>query len=152
MTKISLLPCLILALSLVACNTDPQTSGPVAISIRQALTGETTAGGTFEMTGVLTDQGQTTEEVTFGGPLNQSPVPITFRRTLIGARGSIVVRGAASLAFSSPTAATFTGTWEVESGTGEYAALSGTGSLSGSADFGVAPPTAVLSYSGTVGR
>ena len=126
------------------------TGGDVSIAIQQSLTGETTSAGTFTMTGALSDKGQTTEALVFGGPLTQSPVPITFRRTLTGRNGTIVVKGSASLAFSSPTAATLSGTWVVESATGVYA--KGQGTLSGAANFGATPPTADIVYSGSLTR
>jgi hypothetical protein len=152
MSKRLLVPTLLLAVSAAGCSTGPDAGGPITIAIQQSLTGQTTAAGTFRMSGAFTDEGATTEELTFGGPLTQSPVPVTFRRTLTGAGGALTIRGAASLSFTSPTAATLTGTWEVESGTGQYAGMTGTGSLSGAADFGATPPGATLSYTGTIAR
>ncbi len=136
----------------VACSSSPSDTGPVTISIQQALTGQSTAAGTFQMSGNLTDSGQTTEELTFLGPLDKSPVPVSFKRQLTSARGALSLRGNASLTFTSPTAATVSGDWEVESGTGIYAAMKGTGRLSGTADFGAAPPTAALSMAGSLVR
>jgi hypothetical protein len=126
----------------------PDGGGDVRINIRQALTGQTTSAGTFTIAGALSDSGQTTEELTFGGPLTQSPVPVTFRRTMTGRNGTLVITGSASLTFTSPTDATLAGTWTVASATGAYA--SGSGSLSGSANFGATPPTAALTYAGVL--
>ena len=136
----------------VACSSGPDETGPVTISIQQSLTGQTTAAGTFQMTGTLTDTGQTTESLTFLGPLDKSPVPVSFTRQLTGARGALSVKGNATLTFTSPTAATVSGDWEVESGTGAYASMKGTGRLTGTADFGAAPPTAALSMAGSLLR
>jgi len=136
----------------VACSSAPDETGPVTISIQQSLTGQTTAAGTFQMTGTLTDTGQTTESLTFLGPLDKSPVPVSFTRQLTGARGALSVKGNATLTFTSPTAATVSGDWEVESGTGAYASMKGTGRLTGTADFGAAPPTAALSMAGSLLR
>lgn len=136
----------------VGCSTSPSETGPVTIAIQQALTGQATAAGTFQMSGNLTDSGQTTEELTFLGPLDKSPVPVTFKRQLTSARGALSIKGNASLSFTSPTAATVSGDWEVENGTGAYAAMRGTGRLSGTADFGAAPPTAALSMAGSLVR
>ncbi len=151
MSPKSLLVGLPLALAM-ACSDDivAPSGGPVSIVIQQSLTGQTTSAGTFTMSGSLADQGSTTEELTFGGPLTQSPVPVTFRRTLKGANGTIVVVGKATLTFTSPTAATLAGTWDVESGTGAYA--KGSGTLTGNANFGATPPTGNLTYAGSLTR
>lgn len=145
----SLLP---IAALLIACgdSNSPDVGGPVQIAIQQSLTSQTTSAGTFQLSGAVIDNGSTTEELTFGGPLDRPPVPVTFRRTLTGTQGTMVISGAASLQFSSPTAATLTGTWKVDEATGRYAALEGTGTLTGAADFGATPPTAALSYAGSV--
>ncbi len=141
-----------IAALLTACDDSntPDLGGPVQITIRQSLTSQTTSAGTFELSGAVSDNGSTIEELTFGGPLDRPPVPITFRRTLTGKQGTMVMSGAASLQFSSPTAATLSGTWKVDEATGRYASLQGTGTLTGSADFGATPPSAALSYAGTV--
>ena len=138
----------------VACSdtTAPDPSGPVTIAITQALTGQTTSAGTFLISGARSDSGSTTEELTFGGPLTQSPVPITFVRTITGTQGTLTVRGSAALTFTSQTAATLAGTWTVEKGTGSYASTTGTGLLSGSANFGATPPTGALTYTGRLDR
>ena len=132
-----------------ACdNTTAPAGGDVQIAIQQSLTGQTTSAGTFAISGALTDSGQTTEELTFGGPLTQSPVPVTFRRTMTGRHGSIEITGSATLTFTSPTEATLAGTWSVTAATGAYA--SGSGSLTGTANFGATPPTASISYTGVL--
>jgi hypothetical protein len=136
----------------LGCNDagDPTPAGDISIAVQQALTGQTTSAGTFTLTGVLSDGGATTEELTFGGALTQPSVPITFRRVLTGSRGTMIVTGSATLTWTSATAGALTGTWTVESGTGVY--LSGGGSLSGSANFGATPPTAALTYVGTINQ
>lgn len=146
-TLIASLP--LVALLTVGCegSTEP-TGGEVRIAIQQSLTGQTSSVGTFAMTGALADSGQTTEELTFGGPLTQSPVPVTFRRTLTGRNGTLVITGSATLSFTSATQAVLAGTWSVTTATGSYAA--GSGTFSGSANFGATPPTAALTYSGVL--
>lgn len=146
-TLIASLP--LVALLTVGCegSTEP-TGGEVRIAIQQSLTGQTSSVGTFAMTGALADSGQTTEELTFGGPLTQSPVPVTFRRTLTGRNGTLVITGNATLSFTSATQAVLAGTWSVTTATGSYAA--GSGTFSGSANFGATPPTAALTYSGVL--
>ena len=129
-------------------STAPIPDGPVSIAISQSLTGQTTSAGAFTMTGTRADSGSTTEELTFGGPLSQSPVPLTFVRTLTGRNGTMTVKGSATLTFTSQTAATLAGTWTVEKGTGVYASTTGTGSITGSANFGATPPTGALTYAG----
>ena len=145
----SLLP---IAALLIACGdfNSPDLGGPVQIAIQQSLTSQTTSAGTFQLSGAMSDDGTTIEELTFGGPLDRPPVPVTFKRTLTGKQGTMVISGAASLQFSSPTAATLTGSWKVDEATGRYASLAGTGTLTGSADFGATPPSGSLSYTGTV--
>jgi len=137
---------------LVACgdSTSPTVEGPVNIAIQQSLTSQTTAAGTFQLSGAIADNGTTVEDLTFGGPLDRPPVPVTFRRTLTGKFGTLVISGSASLNFSSPTAGALSGTWKVDEATGRYASLEGSGTLSGTADFGAAPPTASVAYTGSV--
>ncbi|MBL0170838.1 MAG: hypothetical protein IPP90_08935 [Gemmatimonadaceae bacterium] len=138
-----------------ACNDDttaPDVSGPVSIAITQSLTGQTTSAGVFSMTGARADSGSTTEELTFGGPLTQSPVPLTYVRTLTGKQGTLTVRGSATLTFTSQTAATLAGSWTVEKGTGVYANTTGTGTLVGAAYFAASPPTGTLTYAGRLER
>ncbi len=102
------------------------------------------------VSGAVADEGNTTEGLTFGGPLTQLPVPVTFRRTLTGKSGTIIVKGSATLIFTSPTVAVLAGTWEVESATGSL--KQGRGSLDGSANFGATPPTASITYTGSLSR
>lgn len=149
-TTLLALPFLLAATGCELFSSDEDTS--VRITIEQALTGETTSEGTFTLTGAIGDAGTTNETLTFGGPLDQPVVPVTFTRTLTGAHGTITVTGAATITFSSPTAGTLAGTWTVQSGTGRYANMTGNGRLSGAANFGALPPTATLEYSGEVKR
>ncbi len=141
----------LVALMTAGCDSTTESNGgDVRIAIQQALTGQTTSAGTFAISGAMADSGQTTEELTFGGPLTQSPVPLTFRRTLAGRNGTMVITGSATLSFTSATDATLAGTWTVSSATGGYA--TGSGTLSGSANFGATPPTASITYAGVLRR
>lgn len=150
--KFAALPLTMLSLACSASPTDNAPGGVVSIAVQQALTGQTTSAGTFQMTGAFADQGDTTEELTFGGPLDKSPVPITFVRRMSGRDGVIVVKGAATLTFSSATAAALVGTWTVETATGKYLGYLGTGTLNGNANFGAVPPTATIAYAGTIAK
>jgi hypothetical protein len=150
--KFATLPLAMLSLACNGSATEVARGGDVTIAVQQALTGQTTSAGTFQMSGALTDTGATTEELTFGGPLTQSPVPVTFVRRMTGADGVLVLRGSATLTFSSQTAATLAGSWTVESASGKYASYTGSGTLTGAANFGATPPTATLSYSGAIRR
>ncbi len=141
--------------TVTACGDDataPAPSGPVSIAIAQSLTGLTTSAGAFTMSGARTDSGSTTEELTFGGPLTQSPVPLTYVRTLTGKLGTLTMRGSATLTFTSATAATLAGTWTVDKGTGAYASTTGSGTITGAANFGATPPTGTLTYAGRLDR
>lgn len=138
-----------------ACSDDttaPDQSGPVTIAIAQSLTDQTTSAGTFAMSGARADSGSTTESLVFGGPLTQSPVPVTFVRTFTGKQGTLTMSGSATLTFTSQTAATLAGTWTVDGGTGAYANTKGTGAITGAANFGATPPTGTLTYTGTLDR
>lgn len=140
------------AAALSACSTgdDETPGGSISIAIQQSLTGQTSSAGTFAVSGAVTDDGQTTEELTFGGALTQPTVPITFRRVLTGKRGTMTLKGSATLTWTSQTAGTLSGTWELESGNGLYA--SGRGTLTGTANFAATPPTASLTYVGVINR
>ena len=138
--------------TLAACDSgnDETPSGDVSIVIQQALTGQTTTAGNFTLTGAITDDGSTTEELTFGAPLTNPQVPVTFRRSMTGKKGTLTLKGAATLTWVSQTTGTLAGSWEVESATGIYA--TGRGTFSGTANFGVTPPTASLTYVGVINR
>jgi hypothetical protein len=143
---------LLLATSACELLNPDDDGGPVTISVQQSLTGETTSAGTFVLSGEFSDEGSTTEALTFGGPLNQPVVPVTFTRTLVGVHGQITVTGSATLTFTSATAASLSGTWSVQNGTSRYAKVTGAGTLTGSANFGATPPTATLEYAGELRR
>ena len=140
------------ALTVAACDgaTDPTPGGSVSIAIQQALTGQTSSTGTFTLTGVLSDDGGTTEELTFGGPLTAPTVPVTFRRELTGKRGTMSITGSAVLTWTSQTVGTLSGAWEIKSATGAYA--TGRGTLTGTANFGVTPPSANITYLGVINQ
>ena len=87
--KFATLPLTMLSLACSASPTDSAPCGVVSIAVPQALRGQTTSAGTFQMTGALADQGETTKELTFGGPLDKSPVPVTFVRRMAGRDGVI---------------------------------------------------------------
>lgn len=152
MKKGILIMTLATALSGLACSspTDATPEGDVSIAVQQSLTGQTTSAGTFVLTGAFNDEGSTTEELTFGAPLTQPTVPITFKRVLTGRRGTVTIAGSALLTWTSATAGTLSGTWIIQSPNGAY--QNGSGTLSGAANFGVTPPTASLTYVGVVNR
>ena len=143
---------IVAAVAAAGCSstTESTPSGDVTIAIQQSLTGQTTSAGTFVLSGAISDDGQTTEELTFGAPLNTPVVPVTFRRVLTGRRGTLTVTGSASLTWTSQTGGTLSGTWRVESATGIYS--SGSGTFSGTANFAATPPTAALTYLGEINR
>ena len=93
-TTLLALPFLLAATGCELFSRDEDTS--VRITIEQSLTGETTSEGTFTLTGAVGDAGTTNETLTFGGPLDQPVVPVTFTRTLTGAHGTITVTAASS--------------------------------------------------------
>lgn len=61
-----------------------------------------------------------------------------------------MIKGSATLGFTSPIAATLSGIWDVESATGAFA--KGDGTLTGAVNFGATPPSANLTYTGSLRR
>jgi len=60
-----------------------------------------------------------------------NPIIATFRRTVTGAKSTLVLTGDASFELADPAAASVTGAWRVESATGAYAAHTSSGEISG---------------------
>jgi hypothetical protein len=152
MTLKTMLTAAALTATAAACDSanDPTPAGEISIAIQQSLTGQTTSAGTFTMSGAVTDDGQTTEELAFGGPLTQPTVPISFRRVLTGKKGTLTLKGTATLEWTSQTAGRLTGSWEVESASGIYS--KGRGTLEGTANFAATPPSASIAYRGVINR
>lgn len=75
----------------------------------------------------------------------------TFRRTVTGEKGTLVLMGNATVDLADPASAAVDGTWRVESATGAYAGHTGTGEITGVADFTLEQPRGTLRYTGQFG-
>lgn len=141
---LSLLP----LLALGACDSNDPKGGPVTFEFTQAATGPSSFAGTFTLTGTYTDSGTTQDELTFTSAQGANPITATFRRQVTGKKGSFVLTGNAAVDLANPAKAQITGSWEVDSATGDYAGLAGSGTLSGTADFSVQQPNGTVRYTG----
>jgi hypothetical protein len=125
--------CVLVALLLPLVATANQ-GRDVAIEMEGTLVGPTTVAGTWTATGAIADSGTYVEEAEFLPGRKLRGV-----KTLVGAKGTIVLRAKASYVFSTPTRLTFSGGghWEILSGTGAYAGLVGGGNpaVEGSGDL-----------------
>ncbi len=94
------------------------------IIVEMHLTGETTAEGTFTATGALNDSGSATETFTI------NPPKVAGTKILVGKHGNITLSFEGDLA---PVAGTpnirVQGHWEITSGDGAYANISGQGAV-----------------------
>jgi hypothetical protein len=96
---------------------------PIRIEMNGVLTGPSTVEGTFSLTGVAQDSGTYVETFRFAGST------IHGEKTLVGARGTLVLRVQAVLEWLSPTRVRFAaGHWQIVSGMDSYAGLTGGGS------------------------
>jgi hypothetical protein len=96
---------------------------PIRIEMNGVLTGPSTVEGTFSLTGFTQDSGRYVETFRFAGST------IHGEKTLVGATGTLVLRVQAVLEWLSPTRVQFAaGHWQIVSGTGSYAGLTGGGS------------------------
>ncbi|PAP77932.1 hypothetical protein [Rubrivirga marina] len=138
---------LLLLTHLVACDT-AEVGGPVTFTFTQAATGPSSFAGTFTLTGAYTDSGTTTDELTITSAPGENPLVATGRRTVTGEGGSFVLTGDATVDLANPSAAVIAGTWRVASATGGYEGLTGSGTISGTADFAAAQPNGTVRYTG----
>ena len=125
-------------------------AGAVTFTFEQTATGPGAFAGTFEASGAITDAGTTEDALDVSSPEGASPLVATFRRTVTGARGTLVLTGDATVDLADPAAAPVVGTWRVESATGGYAGHTGSGSISGTADFSRDRPHGRLRYDGSL--
>ena len=123
---------------------------PVTFEFEQTATGPGTFAGTFMASGAVEDRGTTEDALDVSSPEGASPLVATFRRTVTGERGTLVLTGDATVDLADPAAAPVAGTWRVESATGGYAGRTGSGSISGTADFTRERPHGRLRYDGAL--
>jgi len=122
----------------------------VTFEFEQTATGPGTFEGTFTASGAVEDAGTTEDALDVSSPEGASPLVATFRRTVTGARGTLVLTGDATVDLEDPADAPVVGTWRVESGTGAYTDRTGSGEISGTADFTRERPHGRLRYDGSL--
>ncbi len=127
-----------------------QDNGHVTFVFEQSATGPGTFAGTFEASGAITDAGTTEDALDVSSPDGTNPMIATFRRTVVGKQGTLILTGDASVDLADPALAFVTGAWQVESGTGNYAGRTGSGRISGTANFTLEQPRGTLHYAGTL--
>jgi NAD(P)-dependent dehydrogenase (short-subunit alcohol dehydrogenase family) len=125
-----------------------QDDGRVTFEFEQAATGPGTFAGTFEASGAISDTGTTEDALDVSSEECANPLVATFRRTVTGEKGTIILTGDATVDLGDPASADVVGTWQVESGTGAYADHAGSGEVSGTADFTLEQPRGTLRYDG----
>ena len=122
----------------------------VTFMFDQSATGPGAFAGTFEASGAISDAGTTEDHLDVSSAEGASPLVATFRRTVTGERGTLVLVGDATVDLADPASAPVAGTWRVESGTGAYAGRAGSGEITGTADFTHDPPHGRLRYDGDI--
>lgn len=125
-----------------------EADGRVTFLFDQAATGPGTFAGTFEASGAVSDAGTTEDALDVSSPEGASPLVATFRRTVTGRKGTLVLTGDATVDLADPAAAEVAGSWRVEQATGAFAGHTGSGTLSGTADFTRDRPRGTLRYEG----
>ncbi len=125
--------------------------GQVTFVFEQSATGPSTFAGTFEASGAISDTGTTEDALDVSSAEGANPLVATFRRTVTGGKGTLVLTGDATVDLADPASASVTGAWQVESGTGVYAGHTGSGAITGAADFTLEQPRGRLRYAGTLG-
>jgi hypothetical protein len=94
----------------------------VSVGMRGQLTSETSADGTFELSGAFTDQG------TYHEDFRIADGQIEATKTFTGAQGTFVLDIHAGVTTIGETRVEFAGgSWHFESGTGAYAGVRGGG-------------------------
>jgi hypothetical protein len=127
-----------------------QGGGRVTFVFEQSATGPGTFAGTFEASGAISDTGTTEDVLDVSSAEGANPLVATFRRTVTGEKGTLVLTGNATVDLADPASADVEGTWQVESGTGAYADHAGSGEITGTADFTLEQPRGTLHYAGTL--
>lgn len=122
--------------------------GPVTFEFEQAATGPGTFAGTFTLFGAISDKGTTEDQLDVSSAEGANPMVASFRRTVTGQKGTLVLTGDVTVDLADPAAADVDGSWRVASATGEYAGHTGAGDVSGTADFTLPQPRGNVRYTG----
>lgn len=127
---------------------DGDEDGAVTFVFDQSATGPGTFAGTFTLDGALSDTGATEDALEVTSPEGANPLVGTFRRTVTGEKGTLVLSGDVRVDLTDPAAADVAGVWQVDDATGAYAGHTGRGAISGEADFTLEQPRGTLRYAG----
>jgi hypothetical protein len=138
------------ALAASAPGANGRDDGRVTFEFDQSATGPGTFAGTFKASGAISDTGTTEDALDVSSAEGANPMVATFRRTVTGENGTLVLVGDATVDLADPAKAPVSGTWRVESGAGAYDGRAGSGALSGTADFTADRPRARLRYDGAL--
>ncbi len=122
--------------------------GPVTFIFDKEATGPGTFAGTFSLSGAAADSGTTEDALAVSSAEGANPLVATFRRTVEGRKGTLVLTGDVTVDLADPAAGDVDGSWRVESATGAYAGHTGEGAVSGSADFTLPEPRGSVRYVG----
>jgi hypothetical protein len=121
-TTVFVLACMLLALPTPVLATPPE---PLTIEADLWLTGENSAAGVFNATGLFEDSGYDfgdASEVFF-----MADGTIHGVKTLVGEAGTITINFQAQVTWTGPTSGVAEGRFVIISGTGAYEKLHGTG-------------------------
>lgn len=124
--------------------------GPVTFEFDQTATGPGTFAGTFTLLGAFSDAGTTEDQLDVSSAEGANPMVASFRRKVTGQKGTLVLTGDVTVDLADPAAADVDGSWSVESATGDYADHTGSGSVSGTADFTLPQPRGRVRYAGAL--
>ena len=132
------LACILLALPAPVLATSPE---PLTIEAELWMTGENSAAGTFETSGLFADSGAASEAFFIADGT------IHGVKTLVGAVGTITIRFQAQMTWTGPTTGVAEGRFVIVSGTGAYEKLHGVGETY--AELDLATYHLWASYTGT---
>ena len=132
-----------------AAGANGEMEGPVTFEFDQSASGPGAFAGTFTLSGATTDAGTTEDRLEVSSAEGANPMEATFRRTVTGEKGTLVLTGDVTVDLADPAAADVDGSWRVERATGAYAGHTGSGAVSGTADFTLPQPRGRVRYAGT---
>ncbi|MCL4560792.1 MAG: hypothetical protein M1281_09285 [Chloroflexi bacterium] len=119
-------------------------SQDLTITANLVMTGQNSAAGSFEVSGLVADHGNASEVFFIADNT------IHGVKTMVGADGTITIKFQAQLAWTSQTAGTAEGQFVILSGTGAYEKLHGVGATDASINLAALPyPTISATYTGT---
>ena len=107
---------------------------PVTINLELFFTGANTAAGTFNISGIVNDNGTVAQEFTLNGQPN-NPGTAHGRKTLTGQDGEFDIRFQVRITPASPTTAVAEGRFVIMNGTGNYQGFHGVGTTYIEIDF-----------------